>query len=286
MKANPRREFIKSTAAVALYSGMAPSRVLGANDRLRPAGIGTGGRARKNLIPKTMRFAPPNFAVAVRIGLLLTMLCCSPESALSQTVKAEFSVDLTGPRQTIDRRIYGQFLEHFGRMIQGGLWAELLRNRKFYPIDPDRTQVAQPWRPEADLTNISYVIDRFVSLDGISSQRVSLFGDSQTWRGLSQSGFDLRGGKEYTASAWIKAERPGQRVSFRIESANGQFPAQAEAEIKGEGWERYEVRLRPSGFCLTLPEPNGSAWPLSCHQITSRAMETSALSGRRRYRSG
>jgi alpha-N-arabinofuranosidase len=172
------------------------------------------------------------------------LLGCS--AFLSAAEKAEVTVDLHGPRHSVDRRIYGQFLEHFGRMIQGGLWAELLRNRKFYPIDPDRSQVAQPWKPEADRSNVSYVVDRSESLDGISSQRVSVFGEVKTWQGISQTGFNVLAEKEYTAYAWIKSDAPGRPVAFRLESADGKYGVQAEAASKGEGWQKYEVQLKPT----------------------------------------
>jgi predicted dehydrogenase len=45
-----RRTFLKTTASTAAVA-LAPGRVLGANDRIRLAAIGTGGRARKSLIP-------------------------------------------------------------------------------------------------------------------------------------------------------------------------------------------------------------------------------------------
>ena len=95
-------------------------------------------------------------------------LCWARRKTPLARKQREVTVDLQGQRHTMDRRIFGQFLEHFGRIIQGGLWAEILRNRKFYPIDPDRTQVADPWKPEADRSKVSYVIDRFESIDGVS----------------------------------------------------------------------------------------------------------------------
>jgi predicted dehydrogenase len=47
----PRRKFLKNTAAAAVIGGLAPARVLGANDRIRLGAIGVGGRSRKSLIP-------------------------------------------------------------------------------------------------------------------------------------------------------------------------------------------------------------------------------------------
>jgi alpha-N-arabinofuranosidase len=155
-------------------------------------------------------------------------------------------VDVATPLHRVDPRIYGQFVEHFGRVVQGGLWAELLENRKFSPVDPDRTQVADPWKPEPDRTNISYVIDRAISLNGISSQRVTLFGTVGGWLGIRQTGFKVLGGKDYIASAWIKSDAPDDDVCFRLESADGQLNVHREATIRGGDWKKYEVHLTPS----------------------------------------
>ena len=107
--------------------------------------------------------------------LLIIYICLvASESGWAQ-VRADLRVNPGAPLHKIDPHIYGQFLEHFGRVINGGLWAELLRNRKFYPVDPDRSHVADPWKPESDLSAVSYVIDRSIMLDGISSQRISTF---------------------------------------------------------------------------------------------------------------
>ncbi|NWG14122.1 MAG: hypothetical protein HXY20_11370 [Acidobacteria bacterium] len=154
-------------------------------------------------------------------------------------------MDARAPLHTVDPRIYGQFVEHFGRIINGGLWAELLRNRKFYPIDTQRRQVADPWMPETDRSNVSYAVDRWVSLNGISAQRVLPHGNSRSWRGISQTGFDVLGGREYAAYAWIKADRGDQNVAFRLEAADGAVAAHAEAPLRHGDWQKVEARLTP-----------------------------------------
>ncbi len=48
----------------------------------------------------------------------------------------EVSLDLAKTRAPISKYVYGQFIEHLGRCIYGGLWAEMLEDRKFYyPVD-------------------------------------------------------------------------------------------------------------------------------------------------------
>ena len=179
-------------------------------------------------------------------GMALVCLLLAGVSQAFAQINAEVRVDTQRPLHKIDPRIYGQFVEHFGRIINGqGLWAEMLQNRKFYPIDPDRTQVADPWTPERDRSHVSYAIDRSVTLTGISAQRVLPFGESQAWRGISQTGFDVLGGREYVAYAWIKTDSAGQSVSFRLESPQGEVTAHAEAALQSGDWQKHEVRLKP-----------------------------------------
>ncbi|MFY7953088.1 MAG: hypothetical protein ACOVT5_11325, partial [Armatimonadaceae bacterium] len=43
--------------------------------------------------------------------------------------------------------LYGQFLEHMGRCIYGGIWAEMLEDRKFFhPVG----SAPSPWKPTGD----------------------------------------------------------------------------------------------------------------------------------------
>jgi len=47
-------------------------------------------------------------------------------------------IDATKTGEPISKYIYGQFIEHLGRCIYGGIWAEMLEDRKFYfPITPN-----------------------------------------------------------------------------------------------------------------------------------------------------
>ena len=64
----------------------------------------------------------------------------------------------TETAEPISPYIYGQFIEHLGRCIYGGIWAEMLEDRKFYfpgPADGDiwrltraeaRVLAASPWK--------------------------------------------------------------------------------------------------------------------------------------------
>jgi alpha-L-arabinofuranosidase len=189
-----------------------------------------------------VRWIPDSFIDSV--FLLLCLVFTTSPIHSQTTEKAEVRIDLASPGHAVDRRIFGQFIEHFGRIIEGGLWAELLQNRKFYPVDAQRTQVAEPWMPEKDRSHVSYVIDRFESIDGISSQRVSLFGSGSDWRGIGQSGFGIVGEKDYVAYVWVKTDSPGNQIAFRLEAADGSGQAESELTLNGKDWQRYAVHLR------------------------------------------
>src|SRR6187402_2786647 len=80
---------------------------------------------------------------------LTPLLILLPLLSLAAATRAgESAKDTEGPiRVTINAEktgapinpfIYGQFIEHLGRCIYGGIWAEMLEDRKFYfPIKAD-----------------------------------------------------------------------------------------------------------------------------------------------------
>jgi alpha-N-arabinofuranosidase len=62
--------------------------------------------------------------------LLSLLLVVIPSAAATVTV------DTTKTGAPISKYIYGQFIEHLGRCIYGGIWAEMLEDRKFfYPVN-------------------------------------------------------------------------------------------------------------------------------------------------------
>jgi alpha-N-arabinofuranosidase len=72
---------------------------------------------------------------------------------LSKTaLKPEAIIDASKKGKPISEYIYGQFIEHLGRCIYGGIWAEMLEDRKFwYPVD-------EQFDPEAEAGNPYRVI--------------------------------------------------------------------------------------------------------------------------------
>jgi len=156
----------------------------------------------------------------------LTLLACCVLVSLASGVQAQtaattiegmIAIDARQTSEPISPYIYGQFIEHLGRCIYGGIWAEMLEDRKFYyPVTGD----APPWtmytpgmpswegegHPYELLTRSPWLIvgarsavtmvtdDAFV---GEHTPRIALPGNGEA-AGLLQERLGVVRGKDYT----------------------------------------------------------------------------------------
>src|SRR5512137_2576183 len=80
--------------------------------------------------------------------LALGLLCLSSSFA----APLELKLDIRQTGAPISPFIYGQFIEHLGRCIYGGIWAQMLEDRKFYfPITAN-------YSPYRSLTNTAFPV--------------------------------------------------------------------------------------------------------------------------------
>jgi alpha-N-arabinofuranosidase len=70
------------------------------------------------------------------LALALASLALGGSRSAVDLPETTITVDVAKKRAAISPYVYGQFIEHLGRCIYGGLWAEMLEDRKFYyPVD-------------------------------------------------------------------------------------------------------------------------------------------------------
>jgi alpha-N-arabinofuranosidase len=123
-------------------------------------------------------------------------------SARTQIVTVGINASVTGP--PISKYLYGQFLEHIGGIVNNGIWAEMLDDRKFYnpitmhpPAEPTgpsfRRSALRHWMPIGG--------DEFVTMDYVRpyvGEHTPMVMLSQTEaRGIQQSGLAVRKGRSY-----------------------------------------------------------------------------------------
>jgi alpha-L-arabinofuranosidase len=142
-----------------------------------------------------------------RVGAILlvaAVLASSFASAQSRPIHATIDTSKTGA--PISKYIYGQFLEHAGNLVNEGVWAEMLEDRKFYyPISskPPEEPARPAWRRGGPLRHWTPIgPEEFVSMDsnkpytGEHSPMVKV--EQSEAHGFLQSGLAVRNGRTYT----------------------------------------------------------------------------------------
>ncbi|MCX6927541.1 MAG: TIM barrel protein [Verrucomicrobia bacterium] len=145
----------------------------------------------------------------------------APRGADAKPSAVEATIDATQVAQPMQVQIYSQFIEHLGRCIYGGIWAQMLEDRKFYfPITAD-------YNPYRKLTNSPFPVV------GASPWQIMGPGDAvkmakdgpfvgehtpcvKSGSGIAQHDLGVVAGKKYVGYIWLKAAdgSPEVTVSF------------------------------------------------------------------------
>jgi alpha-N-arabinofuranosidase len=190
--------------------------------------------------------------VTKQVLLLAAVLFSTFSSAQTQTVNATIDAAKTGP--PISKYVYGQFLEHIGGLVNNGLWAEMLDDRKFYyPVTshPPAEPPAPGWRRVALRHWTPIGGDEFVTMDterpyvGEHSPLVKL---SQTEaHGIQQAGLAVRKGKSY-AGRVVLAGAPDTAVKINLVWGNAASDRQTVVIVKlGPGYRKFPLRFQTQG---------------------------------------
>jgi alpha-N-arabinofuranosidase len=165
------------------------------------------------------------FAGAMSLLFLLNF-CSGPKSEETLTI------DMSKSRETISPYIYGQFIEHLGRCIYGGIWAEMLEDRKFYyPVtdkySPWGTQtdknwnagefkilVASPWKTVGKKGKIKMV--KANPFTGQHTPEIAL--SVKDPAGIAQEGLYLRKDLSYTGKIVLSSSKKESKVKLAIYS--------------------------------------------------------------------
>ncbi len=154
-----------------------------------------------------------------------------------------FDINLKKPGAPIQSTMYGIFFEDINFAADGGLYAELVKNRSFeFPY------ALQGWKAFGKVE---------VREDGPFERcphyvRLTDPGHAHKHTGLDNEGFfgiGVKAGEQYRFSVWARSETP---VTLRIELANtasmgeNHFVAQQTITVNGNEWKKYEALISPS----------------------------------------
>lgn len=151
--------------------------------------------------------------------------------------QTEIAVDFRRPQYPVQPTMYGIFFEDINYGADGGLYAELIKNRSF-----EFPQSLMGWRTFGDVT---------VLKDGPFERnphyvRLAYPGHDHKHTGIENEGFfgiPLKKEAEYRFSVWARLPRGTQQESIRIEFINGNNDAFLRQNISfdSQEWKQYTI---------------------------------------------
>lgn len=174
-------------------------------------------------------------------------LFVAPSIAQDKIVEAKIDVAQRG--EPISPLIYGQFIEHLGRCIYGGIWAEMLQDRKFHDAPAHH-----PWEL---IGNAPFEHAKDGAFVGNASPK---WNSPNNWTfGVEQNGIDFVNNKKYIGYVWAKIS-DAQTITVRVLFDNGkrfiELPLINPIEKAEDGYCKYNFEFVADG--LIEPIEKGS----------------------------
>jgi alpha-N-arabinofuranosidase len=198
---------------------------------------------------------------------LSVALASSALAAAAEPPEVRVQVDAAAVGAPISPYVYGQFIEHLGRCIYGGLWAEMLEDRKFfYPVTgeapawemfqpgprswdgagvPYELLVRSPWMVLGGKGAVTMARERAYA--GEHSPRVALPGGGQA-AGLLQERLGLQDSREYVGRIVLAGDASAAPVEVSLAWGGGGTDRQTvKIADLGAGFATHALRLRSGG---------------------------------------
>lgn len=184
----------------------------------------------------------------------LSLTSCTPKPA-GEVVR----VDASKTGEVIEKYIYGQFIEHLGECIYGGLWAEMLEDRKFYyPVKADfapwgiasdknwkageyKYLKASPWEIMGDAGTV--IMDKKRAYSGEQSVLVKLPGKGSL-AGIKQARLAVIANRKYMGHIVLSGSENALPITLQLSTADGKTIAHEIKDI-GSDYMDHPFELTP-----------------------------------------
>lgn len=197
-----------------------------------------------------------SICVSAFVGFLAAAVVVRADDAAKDTAPVHVTINAAKSGPPITPFIYGQFIEHLGRCIYGGIWAEMLEDRKFYyPITDD-------YHPYGDLKNTNYPVvsaspwQVIGGAGSVTMVKENAFVGEQTPKiaagsGIRQNDLELAAGQIYRGYVWLRAAKG--RSTVKVSLAAG---GDSQSQTVGIDDSQY-IRF-PFGFKFLRPTEHAS----------------------------
>ena len=176
------------------------------------------------------------FKLILAAGLLAATACLAQQPA-----GLEWELDTRNAQATVQPTMYGLFFEDINFGADGGLYAELVKNRSF-----DFPQHLMGWYTfgQVELLDADPPFPNnptYVKLSPATHHEKATGIENEGFRGMG-----FRQGEDYRFTVWGKVPIDNAPQSIRIEliDSHNNIAARANVAIAGNEWKRYETVLR------------------------------------------
>ncbi len=184
--------------------------------------------------------------------------------------RATININLENVIGEAHDHLYGANLEHLGQAVYGGVWAEMLRDRKFAGNDRMYTSpseglynvhlgigIVAPWEAaNPDYEAVLYAHDNSAFYTGRQSQRITIRRADGQAHGIKQGSLYLESERDYELCLVLKGQ--GQSLEAQLGDERWQI-----TEL-GDDWQSFQHSFTNAGADpkgeLTLTIREGTAW--------------------------
>jgi alpha-N-arabinofuranosidase len=189
-----------------------------------------------------LRFFKCQLLPVVCSSLFLLACSSSRNHKTKQKLPAEIPgvavllVDVYHPVSTINKNIYGQFLEHINHSVVDGLYAEQVQGQGFEGKDFETY-----WKRLEKNGNVELVDINFEK--GLRSIRLS---PKDAVAGIQQQRIYMKSGVIYNGSVWIKPEAGKPVIALSITNINNNEIAKTLLPYSDTGWQEVKYSFTAS----------------------------------------
>ncbi len=171
--------------------------------------------------------------------LFLLALCVTSVQA-----QIELKFDLNNRGDLVTEDHYGIFYEEINHAGDGGLYAELVRNRSFEE-DMDKPIC---WSTVGN-AEMSLTTDKLLNAVQLRALKVNLKSDNAGVRNEGYWGINIVNGREYDLSFWLRAEDSYDgNIVAELQNGNGQNLGRATISVKAtQEWQKYTAKITATG---------------------------------------
>jgi len=174
-------------------------------------------------------------------------------SNLTYDLTIDADTDRLNQTNTISDLLYGLFIEDINFAVDGGMYAEMVKNGSFEYGDLAANKNKHGWTPNGEALDFS-IINGESDKSGLNNNnmyyaRITNTGTEKVGIGNSGylAGLSIEEGAEYKFTGYIKSKSKYKgKVYVNIENNAGVVYAKGEIDAVTDKWMKYEVSLKPN----------------------------------------